>query len=301
MLSVGATDHNDQEADFSNRNSYLDILAPGVDIYSLAPDGDYVVESGTSAATPHVSGVAGLVWSVRPALNNMQVWWILYQSTDDLQEATGSTSPAQSINEPTGGLEVLDLPYKIYLPGVQKMRFTSGRLNSYQALTSSISGQMFAPVDTCSSEPSCTPGCGAEVLLVRKTTMVNDVRLLHTFRDEVLASSTTGQHWITLYERHRLEMATILAADNEFRAQTLSALEKWLPLIRAIINPDSVGQTVLTLEHVTAAESVIEGLAARGGYELRTDLDMEYEYLEMAQRLIGVDIREAWHELNSER
>ncbi len=299
VLSVGATDHNDQEADFSNRNSYLDILAPGKDVYSLDLDGGYRTASGTSAATPHVSGAAGLVWSARPALNNVQVWWILYQSADDLPETTASTSPAPSINEPTGGLEVL--PYKIYLPGVQKVRSTLGRLNSYRALTASISGQMFAPVDTCSSEPDCAPGCGAEVVLVRKTTVVEDMHLLRIFRDEVLARSPTGQHWITLYERHRLEVATILAADNEFRAQTLSALEQWLPLIRALTNPDSVGQTVLTLEHVKAAETVIAGLAARGGPELRTDLDKEREYLEIAQRLIGADIREAWHELNRER
>ena len=35
VMSVGASDHNDQEAPFSNRNSYLDIVAPGKDIYSL--------------------------------------------------------------------------------------------------------------------------------------------------------------------------------------------------------------------------------------------------------------------------
>ena len=40
-MSVGASDHRDQEADFSNRNSYLDIVASGKDIYSLKSGGGY--------------------------------------------------------------------------------------------------------------------------------------------------------------------------------------------------------------------------------------------------------------------
>jgi len=83
VMSVGASDHNDQEASFSNRNSYLDIVAPGKDIYSLKSGGGYVTESGTSASTPFVSGVAGLIWSVNPQLSNVQVWWRLYHSADD--------------------------------------------------------------------------------------------------------------------------------------------------------------------------------------------------------------------------
>ncbi|XXF77967.1 S8 family serine peptidase [Myxococcaceae bacterium GXIMD 01537] len=47
---------------------------------------DYAVEVGTSMATPHVSGVAALVWSARPSLTNTQVRDILYQSAKDLGE-----------------------------------------------------------------------------------------------------------------------------------------------------------------------------------------------------------------------
>ena len=64
VMSVGASDHNDQEAPFSNRNSYLDIVAPGKDIYSLKSGGGYVTESGASTSTPFVSGAAGSIWSV---------------------------------------------------------------------------------------------------------------------------------------------------------------------------------------------------------------------------------------------
>lgn len=300
VLSVGASDHNDQETDFSNRNSYLDILAPGKDVYSLAPNGKYDTASGTSAAAPHVSGVAGLVWSARPTLGNAQVWWILYQSAEDLPGTTASTSLASSVDEAAERLEVLDLPYKIYLPVVEKMRSTFGRLNAYQALTASIPGQMFAPVDTCSSEPDCPAGCAAEVVLAGDATAMEDLRLLHTFRDDVLARSPVGQHWIALYERHRLEAALILATDGQFRNQTRSVLKQWLPLIQALTNPDSVGQAVLTLEHVEAAEAIIAGLADRGSPQLRTDLEETRQVLEVGGRFVGLDVREAWSELNKE-
>jgi len=46
---------------------------------------DYARELGTSMATPHVSGVAALVWSARPSLTNQQVRDILEQSAKDLE------------------------------------------------------------------------------------------------------------------------------------------------------------------------------------------------------------------------
>ncbi len=298
VLSVGATSHTDQETDFSNRNSYLDILAPGEDIYGLDLSSGYRTANGTSAATPHVSGVAGLVWSARPTLSNAQVWWGLYQSADDPLEATASTSLMPSLGEPAETSEVLDLPYRIYLPGVQNMRLTFGRLNAYRALTISIVSQNFAPVDTCSSEPNCAPGCGAEVALVGEATAREDLRLLRTFRDQVLARSPIGQHWTVLYERHRFEIALILATDNQFRDQTRLALEQWLSPIQALTNPDSSQQAILTPEHIEAAEGVIVGLASRGSLQLQTDLGEGYKALEIGRQFVGADIREAWHGLH---
>ncbi len=87
IVAVAATDNTDTLAWFSNwGTSTVHLAAPGVDVLSTVPGNSYAFLSGTSMATPHVSGAAALVLS-RCALD-----------TADLKETLLSTV------EPVAGL-----------------------------------------------------------------------------------------------------------------------------------------------------------------------------------------------------
>ncbi len=81
VIAVAATDITDQKTIFSNYGPWVDIAAPGSDILTTTPGG-YAPSSGTSVATPFVSGVAGLLKSLHPDWSpTLIAWQILNTAT----------------------------------------------------------------------------------------------------------------------------------------------------------------------------------------------------------------------------
>jgi thermitase len=112
-IAVGATDENDTRAFFSNYGDWVDLAAPGMNIFSTTPNHENFLNNygialnydylmGTSMASPHVAGIAALVFAKYHGISNAKV-------REKLEEGT----------DPAAGFE----PWPI------------GRVNAYKALT----------------------------------------------------------------------------------------------------------------------------------------------------------------------
>ena len=112
-IAVGATDKNGTRAFFSNYGDWVDLAAPGMNIFSTTPNHENFLNNygialnydylmGTSMASPHVAGIAALVFAKYHGISNAKV-------REKLEEGT----------DPAAGFE----PWPI------------GRVNAYKALT----------------------------------------------------------------------------------------------------------------------------------------------------------------------
>ncbi len=93
VLSVAALDRTDHLASFSNYGAKtVQIAAPGKDILSTWLNDGYREASGTSMATPYVSGVAALTIASEPRITVAQLRDRLLKTADKLDSLSGKTS-----------------------------------------------------------------------------------------------------------------------------------------------------------------------------------------------------------------
>ncbi len=119
VISVAATDIGDYPAFFTSYGAWVDISAPGMDIFSTLPQNSYGHASGTSMACPLVAGAIALVWSKYPDFTGNQIASRLMASAD----------PIDARNPDWWGLLGL------------------GRLNVYRALADEIPGIRLESID----------------------------------------------------------------------------------------------------------------------------------------------------------
>jgi subtilisin family serine protease len=98
MVAVAATDNNDLLASFSNFGAIsVHLGAPGVNVLSTTRNNTYSYFSGTSMATPHVSGAAALILS-RLALTTAQLKSQILSNVDPIASLAGKTATGGRLN-----------------------------------------------------------------------------------------------------------------------------------------------------------------------------------------------------------
>lgn len=99
VVAVAATDHNDALASFSCYGVVsVDLAAPGVDILSSLPGNSYGLLSGTSMATPHVSGALALIFGRFPAINAASAKALLLHFVDLVPSLNGKVLTGGRLN-----------------------------------------------------------------------------------------------------------------------------------------------------------------------------------------------------------
>ena len=99
VVRVAASDKSDRLASFSNYGTKsVDLAAPGLNIYSTRSGGRYLTLSGTSMATPLVSGVLATMLAERPDLHYTQLIGALLQSVDAVPALKGKVMSGGRVN-----------------------------------------------------------------------------------------------------------------------------------------------------------------------------------------------------------
>jgi subtilisin family serine protease len=124
VISVGAIGQDSLRANFSNYGNGLDVVAPGVDIYSTTLNNGYGTHSGTSFAAPQVSAIAALVLSVEPNLTTSQIRQIIestaqkaggyiYQITPGRPNGTWNEQMSYGLVDAYAAVQAADCPTTI--------------------------------------------------------------------------------------------------------------------------------------------------------------------------------------------
>ncbi|KXY78336.1 MULTISPECIES: S8 family peptidase [Bacillus] len=99
ILSVASITNKGSLSSFSNYGkTSVDVAAPGTDILSTLPNNSYGFYSGTSMATPHVSGVAALIQSAYPSYSPIEIKNKIMNNTSPLSTLTNKVLTGGLIN-----------------------------------------------------------------------------------------------------------------------------------------------------------------------------------------------------------
>jgi len=165
IVTVAATDHNDNLAIFSNYGATsVDLAAPGVSILSTTPNGGYALNSGTSMAAPHVAGALSLVRDYNPDFTYRQIIDQVMSTVDPIAALAGrmvsggrlnlaaalipdTFGPRIELIEPSGlTLDPVDSVLITFDEAVDPATFTLADIARFEGPEGSITPLSLAPV-----------------------------------------------------------------------------------------------------------------------------------------------------------
>ncbi|AKB80464.1 cell surface protein [Methanosarcina horonobensis HB-1 = JCM 15518] len=268
--TVGATDSSDTVADFSSRGpvdlygqNYIkpDVSAPGVDVESAYPGGSYKVASGTSMATPHVSGTVALMLEKNPALRPSEIKQILESTAVDL-------GPAGKDNE-----------------------YGSGRVDAYEAVFFKEEKPIL-PVANFNSNVTN----GYAPLPVQFTDLSqNAVSLSWDFESDGIIDSSL-QNPIHLYAAPGTYTVNLIAtnengADSKFA--TITVLEQGLLPVADFSSNITNGYAPLTVQFTDLSENAIEWSWDFGDKTYSTDANPAHAYKKPGKYTVSLTVKNA--------
>lgn len=228
VISVAASDESDRRASFSTRNSFVDVAAPGVGIYSThwqSGVSTYFWMSGTSQAAPHVAGLAALIWSARPGLTNADVETILKNTARDVN---GATLPGRDV----------DLGW--------------GRIDAARAVDSTPPVSAVHPLPRAQRAPSFTVAWSG----------TDESSGLRSFTIQYRADSDPWQNWLVGVTQQQAVFAGVPGRTYYFRSSAVD----WAGNIEAYPHGDGDAMIYLSTCGVMGAVFDIRGTPVAGAF-----------------------------------
>ncbi|NBW80413.1 hypothetical protein EBR21_01540 [bacterium] len=148
VIAIASTESNDTLSSFSNYGDGVNIAAPGRDILSTVPNNGYQSYSGTSMATPHVAGLATLIWSKQPNLTYLQVKDAILTTGDAIAGLVGKVDTGTRINAQKALAKVMEVPTPTATPASPTPTVTA---------TPTAAPTTPAPTPTATIAPTPTP------------------------------------------------------------------------------------------------------------------------------------------------
>ena len=201
VISVGATDQTDKKATFSNFGSTVDVMAPGVSIYSTLSGGNsnYGSLSGTSMACPLVAGLAGLILSENPSLPPNDVKTLI-----------------------KSGCENIDMQNPSYIGQIG-----SGRINAYLSLQTVSVAKTSVEENALNVFPN--PTSGKLTIFIKNTPDPYKLSIFNT-----LGQTLIKRNSVLPYEKEEIDLSTFKSGTYFLKVESPSVLY----IRKIIVNSD---------------------------------------------------------------